>query len=384
MIARPRLLNRLESSLKRSSVTALLGPRQSGKTTLARMLERRRKCAYFDLENPRDMARMDNPMRSLEDLRGTAVIDEIQRRPDLLEVLRVLADRHPLPARFLILGSASFDLIRKASESLAGRIEFVDIGGFSLEEVGPEKLYRLWYRGGFPKAFLARSNEDCEAWRENFIRTFLERDIPQLGIRIPALTLRRFWTMVAHYHGQVWNGSEIGASLGVAHTTARQYLDILTGALMLRQLAPWFENVGKRLVRSPKVYVRDSGLFHSLLQIPDLKSLESHPKLGASWEGFALELVLGLAGDRSSYFWATHAGAEIDLVLLRRGKGWGFEFKYGDAPRLTKSLRLALEDLKLERAWIVYPGRESYSVHERVEVIPLGLVPERLAALKLM
>jgi predicted AAA+ superfamily ATPase len=381
MIERLRLLNRLQASLKRSQVTSLLGPRQCGKTTLARMLASRQKSFYFDLENSRDIARMENPMRSLEDLRGTIIIDEIQRHPDLLKTLRVFADRRPQPARFLILGSASFDLIRKASESLAGRVEFVDMSGFSLEEVGPENVNRLWYRGGYPRAFIARSNGDCEIWRESFIRTFLERDIPQLGIRVPALTLRRFWTMVAHYHAQIWNGSEIGASLGVSHVTARQYLDILTGTFVLRQLLPWFENLGKRMVRSPKVFVRDSGLFHSLLRIPDLKALESHPKLGASWEGFAMEQVLGFTGERDAYFWATHSGAELDLLLFRRGKRWGFEFKYSDAPRLTKSLRVALEDLSLERAWIVYPGRDSYPIHEKVEVIPLSLIPEKISAL---
>src|SRR3989338_1808927 len=331
MIQRIELFQKISRSLKQYPVTALLGPRQCGKTTLALSLKQRR-FTYFDLENPVDLSRLQNPVGALKSLKGLVVIDEIQRLPKLFEILRVFSDRKPIPARFLILGSASPELIRHSSESLAGRIGFVDMGGFSIYEIKPPLWRRLWVRGGFPRSFLARSDRESGSWRENFIRTFLERDIPQLGIRIPAMTLRRFWTMIANYHGQVWNGSEIGASLGIAHTTSRQYLDILTGAFMTRQIAPWFENVGKRVVKSPKVYLRDLGLLHSLLQIKDFKDLEGHPKLGASWEGFVIEQILAKTGQRDVYFWATHAGAELDLLIIRKGKRWGIEIKHSDAP----------------------------------------------------
>ncbi|MCC7518697.1 MAG: ATP-binding protein [Verrucomicrobiae bacterium] len=348
-----------------------MGPRQCGKTTLARQMLKGRPAAYFDLENPRDLARLQNPMRVLEALRGVVVIDEIQCRPDLMPVLRVLADRRPLPCRFLILGSAAPELIRHASESLAGRVHFVDIGGFCLEELGSSRQQPLWFRGGFPLSFLAKSDRQSLEWRENFVRTFLERDIPQFGIQIPAATLRRFWTMLAHYHGQTWNGSEIAASLGVAHTTTRRYLDVLTGAFMVRQLPPWFENVGKRVVKSPKIYLRDSGVLHTLLQIESLEDLEGHPKLGASWEGFALEEILRWSGDRNAYFWATHGGTELDLLLVRRGRRWGFEFKCSEAPTMTRSMHEAMRDLKLERLWVVFPGATSFPIHERVECVGL-------------
>lgn len=371
MIQRDRLLQQLQWNLKRNPVTAVLGPRQCGKTTLVRLFSSGKPHAYFDLENPPDLARLENPIRTLGHLKGILIIDEIQRQPELFEILRVLSDRRPLPARFVILGSASFDLIRRSAESLAGRIGFVDMGGLSIDETGVQHAQRLWLRGGFPKSFLASSNQGSGQWRENFIRTFLERDLPQLGIRTPALTLRRFWTMIAHYHGQVWNGSEIGASMGVSHTTSRQYLDLLTGAFVLRQLSPWFENVGKRVVKSPKVYLRDSGILHSLLHIATLQDLQGHPKLGASWEGFVLEQILTHAGDRNAYFWATHAGAELDLLLIRHGAQWGFEIKYTDAPKLTRSMRSALNDLELKHLWIVYPGHDAYSLDEHVDCLGL-------------
>jgi len=378
MLERPRIAAKTNASLRRNPITALLGPRQCGKTTLARLVARQRPGTYFDLEHPLDAARLGNPLRALGSLRGLVTIDEIQRQPSLFELLRVLADRRPLPARFLILGSASPELLRQTSETLAGRVGFVDMGGFTLEETGTKSLDRLWYRGGFPRAYLAKSAAGCAGWREDFMRTFLERDIPQLGVSIPAAKLRRFWTMVAHYHGQTWNSSEIAASLGVAHTTARDYLDLLTGAFVIRQLPPWFENIGKRVVRAPKVYVRDSGLLHALLGVPDLRGLEAHPKLGASWEGFALEQVLSITGPRDAYFWATHSGAELDLVLLRKGKRWGFEFKCADAPKMTRSLHSALADLRLQRAWIVYPGQARYAVHDQVEALPVSGLPEVL------
>jgi len=372
MVQRTELLRRVEYSLKRNPVTAILGPRQSGKTTLAREIGRQKNAAYFDLEDPNDQARLANPQLILEALRGVVILDEIQRRPELTMLLRVLADRKPLPCRFILLGSASPDLMRQASDSLAGRIHFVDMGGFTLGEVGDDQCDRLWLRGGFPRSFVADTDEDSRQWRLSFVRTFLERDMPQLGVQIPAETLRRFWTMLAHYHGQVWNGSEIGASLGVTNHTTRKYLDLLCGAYVVRQLQPWFENLGKRVVKSPKVYVRDSGLLHSLLGIPDLAALQGHPKLGASWEGFVIEQILSWAGERNAYFWATHSRAELDLMVMAKGKRWGFEVKYQDAPTITKSMRIAMQDLELERLWVVYPGQNGYLMDEKIECVSLS------------
>lgn len=380
-LKRPDLTRAVEAGLRASPVTALLGPRQCGKTSLARRIADRRRGTYFDLESPTDAARLDRPQMVLAPLRGLVVLDEIQRRPDLLPLLRVLSDRRPLPCRLLILGSASPNLIRHASETLAGRVRFVEMGGFTIEETGSDRADRLWLRGGLPRSFLARTDADSLHWREDFIRTFLERDIPQLESRIPAVTLRRFWMMVAHYHGQVWNGSEIAASLGLAHTTARRYLDLLTGAFVLRQLPPYHANVGKRLVKSPKAYVRDSGLLHALLNIPSSRELQSHPKLGASWEGFAMEQILRWTGDRNAFFWATHGGAELDLLVLHRGKRWGFEFKCSDAPRATRSMRIAMSDLGLDHLWVVYPGATGYPLGRGVDVVPaseLDVVKRRL------
>ena len=372
MINRDELLQQVKYGLKRSPVTAILGPRQCGKTTLAREIGRQEKAAYFDLEDPNDQARLANPQLVLEAQRGVVILDEIQRRPELTMLLRVLADRRPLPCRFIVLGSASPDLMRQASDSLAGRIHFVDMGGFTLGEVGGGQGDRLWLRGGFPPSFLANNDEDSHQWRLSLVRTFLERDMPQLGVQIPAEMLRRFWTMLAHYHGQIWNGSEIGASLGVTHHTTRKYLDLLCGAYVVRQLQPWFENWGKRVVKSPKVYVRDSGLLHALLGIPDFPALQGHPKLGASWEGFVIEQILSWAGERNAYFWATHSRAELDLMVLAKGKRWGFEVKYQDAPTVTKSMRIAMQDLKLERLWVVYPGQTGYPMDDKIECVSLA------------
>ncbi len=372
MILRLKLTKRVMRGLRLSPVTAILGPRQCGKTTLAREIASRQEGDYFDLENPRDQARLEQAQTTLEALRGLVVLDEIQRRPDLMPLLRVLADRRPLPCRFLLLGSASPDLMRNASETLAGRIHFVDMGGFTLSEVGCDKSDRLWVRGGFPDSFAALDEGASRHWREDFIQTFLERDLPQLGFRFPAMTMRRFWTMLAHYHGQTWNGSEIGSSLGVTHHATRRYLDALTGAYVVRQLQPWFINVGKRVVKSPKVYIRDSGILHALLNINNLPALQAHPKLGASWEGFALEQILSWAGERDAYFWATHNRAELDLLLIRKGKKWGFEFKYQDAPSMTRSMHEALKTLDLERLWVIYPGGKGYPLHEKVECLALG------------
>jgi predicted AAA+ superfamily ATPase len=326
---------------------------------------------FFDLENPVDLQRLSTPMQALKDLSGMVIIDEVQRKPELFELLRVLVDRSDSKARFLLLGSASPNLVKGVSESLAGRIGFVDLAGFQLWEIGTHHLRRLWLRGGLPRAFLADTGPDSVQWRENFIRTFLERDIPQLGITIAAETLRRFWTMVAHYHGQVWNAAEFARALGTAQNTARRYLDILSGAYMVRVLPPWFENLKKRQVKAPKIYICDSGLLHSLLQISTMDDLQGHPKIGASWEGVCLEHVIRVFRTRDAYFWATHAGAELDLMVTISGKRYGFEFKYTDAPGRTRSMRTAMEDLELEHLWVIYPGDLEYALDHKITVISL-------------
>lgn len=353
-------------------MVALLGPRQCGKSTLVRVLLRERISSYYDLESPEDQARLDNPMVALAGLRGIVALDEIQLRPQLLPILRVLADRDPLPAKFLILGSASPELVAGSSESLAGRVEFVDLGGFDLQEVGADHAEALWIRGGFPRSFLAATEEDSVAWREGFVRTFLERDLPQLGIRLPAPTLRRFWTMLAHYHGQTWNGSEIARSFGVSDKTVRGYLDILTGTYMVRQVAPWFENLAKRQVKAPKIYLRDSGLLHTLLGLESREDVLGHPKSGASWEGFALEQILRSEGERNAYFWSTHGGAEVDLLLLRGNRRIGYEVKLTDAPRKTRSMATAVEDLALDHLYVVHPGRHEYPLAEKISALPIS------------
>jgi len=372
MIERPEVLNEIRRALKRNQVVALVGPRQSGKITLACQLVPTESLNYFDLENPASLARLDEPMTALAGLRGVVVIDEVQRRPDLFPVLRVLADRTPLPARFLVLGSASPDLLRQSSESLAGRLETIILAGFSLVEVGVAAQARHWVRGGFPRAFLARSPVECFAWRKEFIRTFLERDLPQLGVTIPAPALLRFWTMLAHMHGQVWNAAEPARSLGVGEPTVRRYLDLLTGLFLVRQLPPWHENLGKRQVKAPKVYFRDSGMLHQLLGIRSEKELLAHPKCGTSWEGYALEETLKAVRPDEAYFWATYQGAELDLFLFKNGRRLGVEFKRMDAPTLTPSMRIALKDLRLEGLVVLHPGTASYPLGERVRVMPLA------------
>jgi hypothetical protein len=372
MVPRPEALKRISRAFRVHPIAALLGPRQCGKTTLARVLAEREPYTYFDLENPVDIRRLSTPLRALEALSGLVVIDEVQRRPELFELLRVLVDRPQNRTRFLLLGSASPQLVRGVSESLAGRIGFIDLSVFNLHEVGLQKRDRLWARGGFPRSFLAEDEEASMAWREDFIRTFLERDIPQLGISIPSETIRRFWTMVAHYHGQVWNAAEFARSMGTSEKTARRYLDILAGAYMVRVLSPWFENMGKRQVKAPKIYIRDTGVLHALLQVRTLEDLQAHPKLGASWEGFALEHVIAAFETRDAYFWATHAGAELDLLVMAKGRRLGFEFKYADAPGRSRSMLAALEDLKLDHLWIVYPGDQKYSVDEKITVCPIS------------
>jgi len=371
MLQRPYYLNQLHSAIERSPITALLGPRQCGKTTLARQFASNQRATFFDIESVPDQRRLQNPEMVLGGLTGLVVLDEIQEQPELFQVLRVLVDRPENQARFLILGSASPSIIKSASETLAGRLEFIELNGFDLSETGADTWETLWVRGGFPRSFLAKSDTDSQVWREGFIRTFLERDIPQLGINIPALAMRRFWTMLAHYHAQTWNASEISRSLGISDKTVRSYLDILTGTFMIRQLQPWFENLGKRQVKSPKIYFRDTGLLHSLLGVPDKHSLLGHPKVGASWEGFAMEQAIQILRPTEVYFWGTHAGAELDLIFLHKGKRFGMEFKFNEAPVLTPSMRTAFSELKLKHLWVVYPGTETYPVEKGITTLPL-------------
>jgi hypothetical protein len=372
MIKRIDLDRKIRNTIRTNPVTALCGPRQCGKTTAAREIAGVGGPRYFDLEDPVSVRRLGEPMTALRPLRGLVVIDEVQRQPELFTALRVLADRRPLPARFLVLGSSAPELLRQSSESLAGRVAFVEMTGFGLEEVGPAALARLWWRGGFPRAFTARSDAESRAWQENFIRTFLERDLLQHGVQVPPPVMRRLWSMLAHYHGQLWNASEIARSLAASHTTVKRHLDILTNALMVRQLQPWHENLAKRQVKSPKVYVRDSGLLHALLGQPDFRALEGHPKLGAAWEGFVVEEAIRAAGERNAWFWATQSGAELDLLLTLGGRRYGVEVKYGDAPGITKSMRIAMEDLSLSRLFVVYPGAEPYELDSKISVLPLA------------
>jgi uncharacterized protein len=371
MIKRPNYIEKLSAATRRSPVTALLGPRQCGKTTLARMFGEGKKATYFDLESQPDIQRLQNPELMLGSIKGLVVLDEIQAMPGLFNVLRVLADRPENQTRFLVLGSASPNIIKGVSETLAGRVEFIELSGFDLGEIAITDRETLWVRGGFPRSFLSESDEDSAAWREGFIRTFLERDIPQLGITIPSAAMRRFWTMLSHYHGQYWNSSELARSMGLSDKTVRSYLDILTGAYMIRQLQPWHENIGKRQVKAPKLYFRDSGLLHSLLGLTDSVSLHGHPKVGASWEGFALEQVLQTVRPEESYFWATHSGAEIDLLFVQKGRRYGIEAKYNEAPKVTRSMENSLEVLGLKHLWIIYPGDKSYPVQKKISVCPL-------------
>jgi len=376
MIERTRHLAHVEELLSWNPVVAILGARQVGKTTLAHQLMGRMAetpSRLFDLENPIDVAMLDDPMLALAELRGLVVVDEVQQRPDLFPVLRVLADRPGPPARFLILGSASPELLRQSSESLAGRIVHYELPPLALDEVGFEPLERLWIRGGFPRSFLAETEERSRLWRQAFIRTFLGRDIPALGIRTPPDTLERFWSMLAHYHGDVWNGSELARAFGVSAKTVRRYLDILLSTFVVRRLQPWHENLAKRQVKSPKIYLRDTGLLHTLLKIDDRDDLLRHPKVGASWEGFALDSVitrLGVDSDRC-YFWGTHADAELDLLVVKGGRRWGFEFKRTSAPRPTRSMHSALEDLGLDHLDVVHAGPETFPMREKIRALSL-------------
>lgn len=379
MIPRTQYLERIRERLRTFPVVSVLGPRQVGKTTLARALADEQPSHFFDLEDPDALARLASPKLALERLEGLVVLDEVQRKPELFALLRVLADRKPVKARFLLTGSASPALVRGVSETLAGRVALVDVSGFHLAEVGEAQWRRLWWRGGFPPAYLAATDAESRQWQEEFVRTLLERDLPQLGSAVAPVALRRFWAMLTHYHAQVWKGSDLARSLDASEPTMRKYLDLLSSTFMVRQLAPWHENLGKRQVKAPKVYLRDSGLLHCLMRQTTFADLEVHPKLGASWEGFALEQVLGITGDRDAYFWATHGGAELDLLLHWRGQRYGFEFKYGDAPSLTKSMHVAVEDLNLERLFVVHPGAASYPMNERTEAVAIPELGSRLA-----
>lgn len=375
---RPEFIKRLNKAFKTHPVVALLGPRQCGKTTLSRLYVEeegaKSPIALFDLEDPTDLRILENPKTALEPIDGLIIIDEVQRAPELFPILRVLVDESEKRRKFFILGSASRDLLRQSSETLAGRIAYIELTPFSLYEVDDQE--KLWLRGGFPNSYLADSIEDSVYWRKQYISTFLERDIPALGIRIPPIALRRFWMMLTHYHGQTFNASEIGQSLGISDTTVRHYLDILTGTFMIRQLIPWFENIKKRQVKTPKIYFRDSGLYHTLSEITDKGSLLHNPRLGASWEGFALEEVIRAyrAAPEECYFWGIHGQAELDLFMLKDGKRLGFEFKFNDAPSLSKSMEIAMETLKLDELNVVYPGNKNYKLASNIFVKGLGSI----------
>jgi predicted AAA+ superfamily ATPase len=378
MLDRKRLENRVWQGLRRSPAVAILGPRQCGKTTLARAIAAAtdQPTRLFDLEHPADEAALQNPLLAIERLRGLIIIDEVQRKPELFPLLRVLIDRPEQPAQFLLLGSASPHLVRGVTESLAGRIAFVDMQGFTTDEVASDALRMLWRRGGFPRSFLADDDPSSFAWRTDFVRSFLERDFGTLGLGATPLSLGRLWRMAAHYHGQYLNASEFGRSLGETHKTVQRHLEMLEAAFMVRLLRPWFTNLGKRLVRRPKLYVRDSGLLHSLLGIPDEAALLGHPKLGGSWEGFAMEQLLAQLPPGDCSFWATQSGAELDLLVVVDGKLIGFEFKVSDAPKLTRSMSIACQDLGLHRLVVVSPASVRYPLADRIDVMPL---PEAIA-----
>lgn len=386
MILRDAHLKAILGLLRRFPVVGLLGARQVGKTTLAGEIVKARggRMLRFDLENPADLARLTDPLLALGGFSGLIVLDEIQRRPEIFPVLRVLADRRPLRARFLVLGSASPALLRQSSESLAGRIAYHELPGLSLREAGAGASARLWSRGGFPRSFVARSDADSFGWRQQFLRTFLERDLPLLGVNVGADTMGRFWSMLAHHHAQTWNASEFGRSFGVADTTVRGYLDKLTDTFVIRQLKPWHENIGKRQVRAPKVYVRDPGLLHALLGLANLEDIERHPKLGASWEGFIVEQLIQLLDVRTdeTYFWRTHGGAELDLLIVRGQRRLGFEIKRTSSPTVTPSMRASLHDLKLDALSVVHAGTESFPLAERIRALSWTALASEVAPLR--
>jgi len=380
MIQRTRHPDRIERLLGEFPVVAILGARQVGKTTLARQIADRYDGSVlrFDLEDPDDLARLEEPKLAFGDHTGLIVIDEIQKRPELFPVLRVLVDRTGNPSRFLVLGSASPNLLRQTAETLAGRVAYHMLTGFTLDEVGREHRDRLWLRGGFPLSYLAEDDEASLRWRQSFVGTFLERDIPQLGFRIPGPTLHRFWRMLAHYHGQIWNGAELARAFGVSEATVRHYLDILTGALVLEPLQPWYENLRKRQVKSPKVYLSDTGLLHALLGLESAVDIEGHPKVGASWEGFMLREIVSHLGARPEdcHFWATHSGAELDLLIVRGNRRRGFEIKRTTSPRTTKSMHAAIESLGLDRLWVIHAGEHTFRLADNIEAVAFDSLTE--------
>jgi hypothetical protein len=375
MIERPHHVAWVRRLLSEQPVVALLGARQIGKTTLARQVARSygASVAFFDLESSRDLAKLADPMLALEPLRGLVVLDEVQRRPDIFPTLRVLADR-PRGARFLVLGSASPELLRQTSETLAGRIAFHHLDGLSLREVGSRRASDLWLRGGFPRSFVARTLGTSLRWRHDLVSTYLERDLPQLGIRVPSTTLLRFWTMLAHVHGQILNWSELGRSMAVSDATIRHYVDLLASTFMVRVLPPWHENLSKRQVKAPKIYIRDSGILHALLDIETMHALEQHPKLGASWEGFCVESLIAQLGARPEqcYFWATHTGAELDLLVVAKGRRRGFEIKRTVSPRVTPSMQAALHDLKLDSLDVIHAGKDTFPLADKTQAVSLS------------
>ena len=379
MIEREAHLAQVDALLRRHRIVAILGPRQVGKTTLARQMAGRRSgdVTFFDLENPRHLAALADPLLALEGLKGLVVIDEVQRRPDLFPVLRVLVDA-PRAPKFLLLGSAAPELLRQSSESLAGRIAYHELGGLGVAEVGNERGKRLWLRGGFPRSFLARSELESFEWREEFLRTFLERDIPQLGFRFAAPSLFRLWNMLAHWSGQTLNSTELARSLGVSDHAIRHQIDVLGGVYMLRLLQPWHENVAKRQIKAPKIYVTDSGLLHALLGIRTRQELTLHPKVGASWEGYAVTQLAEALGARPGelFFWGTYGGAELDLLFVRGSRRLGFEIKLSDSPKVTPSMRTALADLKLDRLDVIVPGAEVFPLAEKIRVVGMDRLTE--------
>ena len=386
MIVRELHVRQVTSLLERFPVVAILGARQVGKTTLANEIVASIKspAVRFDLESSADLARLAEPMLALEGLRGVIVLDEVQRRPEIFPALRVLADRRRIRARFLVLGSASPDLLEQTTETLAGRIAHYELPGFALREVGAGRLDRLWVRGGFPRSFLSRSDAASMEWRQEFVRTFIERDLPALGVNIASDTMRRFWSMLAHHHAQLWNASEIGRSFGVADTTVRGYLDRLTDALVVRQLKPWHENIGKRQVKAPKIYIRDSGLLHALLNLGSQRDIEGHPKLGASWEGYLIDQIVQQLGVRSDevHFWRTHTGAELDLLVVRGRLRIGFEVKRTVAPAITPSMRSAIKDLGLKSLTVVHAGAESFALAKNVRAVAAAALTDEIAPLR--
>lgn len=382
LIKRTKFLSEINELLNSNAVVALIGPRQVGKTTLARITaDNFSTVSFFDLENPISLSRLSEPLLALQSLQGLIIINEIQHQPDLFKILRVLVDEPGQQRKFLVLGSASPILLKQSSESLAGRIAYLEIEGFSLQEIGVEHREKLWLRGSFPRSYLAEDQKSSIDWRQNFIKTFLERDLPQLGITIPAVTMRRFWMMLAHYHGQIWNASEFARAFGISDKTVRHYLDILTSTFIVKQLAPWWENISKRQVKAPKIYLSDSGLLHTLLGLDDLNELESHPKIGASWEGFAMNTVLTQLNisAHEAFYWSTYTGAELDLLFIRGNTRIGFEFKRTMAPTMSRSIAIAIEDLQLSHVYIVNPGNDIYPLTKEVSVLGLSKIMSLLS-----